>query len=154
MFDSNIVIICLYVDDMLIFSNSISCIKDTKYFLSSNFDMKDIGIGYIANTILGIKLHKIGNADVISQTHYIYKILNKFSHLHDKISLVPYNSSLKPGINKNRCVSQLEYSSVIGSLMSAMHCIRPNIAFAVSKLSRYTSCPSIEHWSVGLFKRN
>jgi hypothetical protein len=41
MFDSNIVIICLYVDDMLIFSNSISCIKDTKDFLSSHFDMKD-----------------------------------------------------------------------------------------------------------------
>jgi hypothetical protein len=34
-FDSNIVIICLYVDDMLIFSNSISCIKDTKDFLTS-----------------------------------------------------------------------------------------------------------------------
>jgi hypothetical protein len=40
MLDSNIVIICLYVYDMLIFSNSISCIKDTKDFLSSHFDMK------------------------------------------------------------------------------------------------------------------
>jgi hypothetical protein len=143
MFDSNIVIICLYVDDMLIFSNSISCIKDTKDFLSSHFDMKDMGI---ANTILGIKLHKIGNAYAISQTHYIDKVLNKFSHLHDKISRIPYNSSLKLGINKNRCVSQLEYSSIIGSLMYAMHWTRPDIAFAVGKLSRYTSCPSIEHW--------
>jgi hypothetical protein len=42
MFDSNIVIICLYVDNMLIFSNSISCIKDTKDFLTSHFDMKDM----------------------------------------------------------------------------------------------------------------
>ena len=42
MFDSNIVIICLYVDDMLILSNSIYCIKDTKDFLTSHFDMKDM----------------------------------------------------------------------------------------------------------------
>lgn len=27
-----------------------------------------------------------------------------------------------------------------------MHCIRPDIAFAVCKLSRYTSKPSVEHW--------
>jgi hypothetical protein len=99
MFDNDIVIICLYVDDMLIFSNNNFCIKDTKDFLSSShFDMKDMGV---ANTILCIKLHRIGNAYVISQTHYIDKILNKFSHLHDKIYRVPYNSSLKLGINKN-----------------------------------------------------
>jgi hypothetical protein len=40
MFDSNIVIICLYVYDMLVFSNSISYFKDTKDFLSLHFDMK------------------------------------------------------------------------------------------------------------------
>ena len=30
--------------------------------------------------------------------------------------------------------------------MYTMHCTRPDIAFAVGKLSRYPSCPSIEHW--------
>jgi hypothetical protein len=131
MFDNDVVIICLYVDDMLIFSNSSTFIKDRKNFLSSHFNMKDMGV---ANTILGIKLHRIGNSYAISQTHYIDKILNTFTHLQDKISRVPYNSCLKFGINKNRCVSQLEYSSVIGSLMNAMHCTRPHIAFAVIAL--------------------
>jgi hypothetical protein len=100
----------------------------------------------VANTILGIKLLRIGNAYAIYETHYIDKILNQFSHLHDKISHVPHNLSLKLGINKNRCVSQLEFSNVIGSLMYAMHCTRPDIAFAVGKLSKYTSCLGIEHW--------
>jgi len=142
MFHNDVVIICLYVNEMLIFSNNSFCIKDTKYFLS-HFDMKDTGV---ANTILGIKLYRIGNAYAISQTHYIDKILNKFSHFHDKISRVPYNSSLKLRINKNRCVLQLEYSSVIGSLMYAMHCTCLDIAFVVGKLSRYKSCPGVEHW--------
>ena len=30
--------------------------------------------------------------------------------------------------------------------MYAMHCTRPDIAFAVFKMSRFTSNPSVEHW--------
>ncbi|GJY49268.1 hypothetical protein Tco_0439224, partial [Tanacetum coccineum] len=35
---------------------------------------------------------------------------------------------------------------VIGCLMYAITCTRPDIAFAVGKLSRYTSNPSTQHW--------
>ena len=31
-------------------------------------------------------------------------------------------------------------------MMYAMHYIRPDVAFAINRLSRYTSSPSIEHW--------
>ena len=30
--------------------------------------------------------------------------------------------------------------------MYAMHCTRPNIMFIISKLSRYTHNPSVDHW--------
>ena len=43
-------------------------------------------------------------------------------------------------------MSQLEYSRAIGCLMYAMTSTRPDIAFAVGKLSRYTSNPSSSHW--------
>nr|GEW53691.1 zinc finger, CCHC-type [Tanacetum cinerariifolium] len=43
-------------------------------------------------------------------------------------------------------VSQLEYSRAIGCLMYAMISTRPDIAFVVGKLSRYTSNPSALHW--------
>nr|GFB34246.1 zinc finger, CCHC-type [Tanacetum cinerariifolium] len=48
--------------------------------------------------------------------------------------------------NKGTLVSQLEYSRAIGCLMYAMINTRPDIAFAVGKLSRYTSNPSALHW--------
>jgi hypothetical protein len=35
------VILCLYVDDILIFRSNINMIKEVKDFLSSNFEMKD-----------------------------------------------------------------------------------------------------------------
>ncbi|GJZ64806.1 hypothetical protein Tco_0621502 [Tanacetum coccineum] len=47
---------------------------------------------------------------------------------------------------KLSAISQLEYSKVIGCLMYAMTCTRPDIAFVVGKLSRYTSNPSTLYW--------
>jgi hypothetical protein len=47
------VILCLYVDDILILGTSLDVIKETKYFLSNNFEMKDLGE---ADVILNIKL--------------------------------------------------------------------------------------------------
>ena len=40
--DNGCVILCLYVDDILIFGSNMYFIKDVKSFLSSNFDMKDL----------------------------------------------------------------------------------------------------------------
>ncbi|GJV93709.1 zinc finger, CCHC-type containing protein [Tanacetum coccineum] len=48
--------------------------------------------------------------------------------------------------NKGPAISQLEYSRVIGCLMYAMTCTRPDIAFVVGKMSRYTSNPGTQHW--------
>nr|GEX06130.1 hypothetical protein [Tanacetum cinerariifolium] len=48
--------------------------------------------------------------------------------------------------NNGQVVSQLEYSMVIGCLMYSMTCTRPDIAFAVDKLSRYISNLSTQHW--------
>ncbi|XP_074301254.1 secreted RxLR effector protein 161-like [Silene latifolia] len=48
--------------------------------------------------------------------------------------------------NTGDAISQLEYSQVIGCLMYAMTSVRPDIAYPVGKLSRYTSNPSTHHW--------
>nr|GEW63236.1 zinc finger, CCHC-type [Tanacetum cinerariifolium] len=43
-------------------------------------------------------------------------------------------------------VDQLEYSRAIGCLMYAMTSTRPDIAYVVGRLSRFTSNPSRHHW--------
>ena len=55
------VIRCLYVDDILIFGNNINVIKEVKDFLSSNFEMKDLGE---VDIILNIKLLREENCGV------------------------------------------------------------------------------------------
>ncbi|GKC94676.1 zinc finger, CCHC-type containing protein [Tanacetum coccineum] len=96
------VIICLYVDEMLIFGTNQVQVDLTKEFLSSRFSIKDMG-----------------EADVI-------------------LVSTPMDTCQKLMPNNGQAVSQLKYSRVIGCLMYAMSCTRPDIAFAVGKLSRYT----------------
>ncbi|GKG11030.1 hypothetical protein Tco_0342430, partial [Tanacetum coccineum] len=59
------------------------------------------------------------------------------------VSTMDTSEKLMP--NNGQAVSQLEYSRVIGCLMYAMTYTGPGIAFAVGKLSRYTSNPSNHH---------
>ena len=64
------VILCLYVDDILIFGTNIDVINEVKSFLSKSFDMKDLGE---ADVILNIKLIKVENGITLSQSHYVEK---------------------------------------------------------------------------------
>ena len=43
-------------------------------------------------------------------------------------------------------MSRVPYSSAVGSLMYAMICTRPDLAYAVSMVSRYMANPGKEHW--------
>ena len=45
-------------------------------------------------------------------------------------------------------MSHVPYASVVGSLMYAMVCTRPDIAHVVGVLSRYMSKPGKEHWTI------
>ncbi|GKC52231.1 zinc finger, CCHC-type containing protein [Tanacetum coccineum] len=139
------VIICLYVDDILIFGTDQVQVDLTKEFLSSRFSMKDMGED---DLILGIRIKHESNGIAISQSHYIEKVLKKFNYFDCTPVSTPIDTSEKLMPNNGQTISQLEYSRVIGCLMYAMNCTRPNIAFAVGKLSRYTSNPSTQHWQV------
>ena len=118
-------------------------VKDAKKYLSSQFKMKDLNE---VDTILGIKVRKHSGGFSLCQSHYIEKVLTKFKHLNIKEANTPYDVSSKLVENSCGAVAQIEYASAIGSLMYAMHGTRPDIAFSVCKLSRFTINPSIDHW--------
>nr|AAL31082.1 putative polyprotein [Oryza sativa Japonica Group] len=137
------VILCLYVDDVLIFGTNLEVINEVKSFLSQNFDMKDLGV---VDVILNIKLIRGENGITLLQSHYVEKILNRFGYIDSKPSPTPYDPSLLLRKNKRIARNQLEYSQIIGSLMYLASATRLDISFAVSKLSRFTSNPGDDHW--------
>nr|GFA64290.1 zinc finger, CCHC-type [Tanacetum cinerariifolium] len=115
----------------------------TKEFLSSRFFMKDMGE---ADVILGIRIKHHSNGIAISQSHYIEKVLKKFNYSDCTPVSTPLDTCEKLMPNRGLVLSQLKYSRVIGCLMYGMTCTRPDIAFPVGKLSRYTSNPGTQHW--------
>ena len=142
--DKGYVIICLYVDDMLIIDSNIEMIKTTKKMLNSKFDMKDMGV---ADVILGIKIFKTSEGYTLSQSHYVEKILSKFGKHDNCPAMTPIDQNLNLFKNTGKGISQLEYSQIIGSLMYLMNCSRPDLAYVVNRLSRYTSNPRKSHWT-------
>ncbi|GKE53896.1 zinc finger, CCHC-type containing protein, partial [Tanacetum coccineum] len=111
----------------------------------NKFSMKDMGE---ADVILGIRIKHKSNGIAISQSYYIEKVLKKFNYFDCTLvsTLMDASEKLIPMPNNGQAVSQLEYSRVIGCLMYAMTCTKPDIDFAVDKLSRYTSNPGTQHW--------
>ena len=73
------VIVCLYVDDMLIMSKEIDNINATKRMLSNKFDMKGLGV---SDLILGVRIIKTPQGLALSKSHYIEKVLDKFNYLN------------------------------------------------------------------------
>ena len=137
------VIVCLYVDDMLILGSNNYIITTTKKILFSKFNMKDLGV---VDVILGIKISRTSDGLILSQSHYIEKLLDKFDKDESNIARTPVDINLHLAKNIGQSISQLEYSRIIGILMYVMNCTRPDIAYSVSKLSRYTSNPGVDHW--------
>jgi hypothetical protein len=142
---SESVILCLYVDDILIFGTNIDAINEVKSFLSKSFDMKDLGE---TNVILNIKLIKDESGITLLQSHYVEKVLSRFGFVDSKPSPTPYDPSVTLRKNKKIARDQLRYSQIIGLLVYLASTTRPDISFAVSKLSRYMSNQSDDHWHV------
>jgi hypothetical protein len=137
------IILVLYVDDILLASSDKRMLHETKGFLSSNFDMKDLGE---ASYVLGIEIHRDRAKGVLglSQKAYIEKMLKRFNMNKSKATPVPLAKGDK--FNEAQCPkNQLEsdemkdipYASAVGSLMYAQVCTRPDLAFATGMFGRY-----------------
>ena len=119
-------------------------VHSTKRFLASQFDMKDMGE---AKVILGVKITRMSDNIMLSQEHYVEKILKKFGHFDAKPVSTPYDANTHLMKNRGDLVGQYEYAQIIGRLMHLMNFSRPDIVYAVCRLRRYTHNPKNDHWN-------
>ena len=81
------------------------------------------------------------------------KVLERFKSLHAKSTPISLGGHLdlirsKVPLSKDESDAMLNipYYATVGSVMYAMICTRPGLAFAISVLSRYMFGPSEKHW--------
>ncbi|PIL22311.1 hypothetical protein GSI_14999 [Ganoderma sinense ZZ0214-1] len=149
---NSITIVVLYVDDLLLFSNDKNHIKTVKRMLSRQYKMTDLGA---VERFLGLHFHRDCSQRVIDidQEEYIQSVLEHFQ----MADCNPSNTPLPSGavlVNYDGTASDADrkrYQSLIGSLMYAMLGTRPDISFAITRLSRYLSNPSPDHWNYALY---
>ena len=120
--------------------------------MSSQFNMKDLGE---ANFILGIKHWRDCKNRMLglSQVGYINKVLEWFSMQNSKEWLLPFRHGVPQSDNQRpktlkeeNMMRQIFYAFVVGSLMYAIFCTRPDICYSISMVNRYQSNPRPKHW--------
>jgi len=110
--------------------------------------MTDLGE---VRSILGINIqrNRIERTISIDQTAYIENILHRFRMSDCKPVKTPVDPNVKLTKNIGNIQDELKklYQQAIGSLMYAMLGTRPDIAYAVSLVSRYCANPDNAHWT-------
>jgi len=114
--------------------------------------MKDLGE---AKKILGMEITRDrGSARLwLSQENYVLKMLERFNMVEVRLVTTPLTGHFK--LSLKQCPQLLKeeeemfrvlYASAVGSFMYAIICTRPDLAYAVSIVSRFMSNAGKQHW--------
>lgn len=134
----DIMIVCLYVDDMIFTGNNSDMYKDFKKAMTKEFEMTDIGE---MSFFLGVEVKQMRDIIFMSQKKYAEQLLRKFRMQDCKPVATPTEPSMKLSVNsKSEPVNPTFFKSVIGSLRY-LTISRPNIMYAVGVVNRFMEKP-------------
>ncbi|GJS22807.1 putative RNA-directed DNA polymerase [Tanacetum coccineum] len=149
---SNFIILVLYVNDILLSSNNIELLHESKCFLYRNFGMKDLGE---ASYVIRIEIQrdqangKLG----LSQKAYIERVLNRFNMQHCSPTVTPvikgdvFRSHQYPKTKvEYEEMKRIPYAFIVGSLTYSQVCTRPNIVYICGMLGRFQSNLGLLDW--------
>ena len=147
--DQGTITLFLYVDDLLLFGSDLKLLEQVKGMLSKKFKMKDLGeVSYY----LGMQVSRNDKGIFVSQQRYIEVMLEKYglSDANPVETPLPHKFNVHAH-DVDRVVSGdkvKEYQSMVGSLMYASTTTHPEIAYAVSQLSKVQASPRLYHLKV------
>ena len=130
---SKVIFLIMYVNDILLTSNDLRLLNETKKFLSSNFEMKDMGeVSYVIR--IKIFWNRSQGLLGLSQKAYINKVLERFRMEKCSASPIPIQKGDKfslaqcpRNVLEQKQMEAILYASVVRSIMYAQICTRPDI---------------------------
>ena len=142
--DKTKTIIAVYVDDLIILSDSDSEMDNIKYALAQRFRMKDLGPLHYC---LGISIEQGDGQVAIHQKQYIQSILHRFGLEEANTVATPADVNVKlcKDDTTSNAVDPKLYQAMVGCLLYAAIATRPDICQAVGAVSKYNSEPSEAH---------
>ena len=146
--DGGILIVLVWVDDVLLFGNTLEPINEFKAELNSKFPITDKGeVEYF----LGVEIKRDleTGSITLSQEKFINEILTEFE-IDEKMK------AWTPGTTtKQKCSDdgddihkwdQMRYQQLIGKLNYLSVFTRPDLAYTISRLSQHLRAPTVTNW--------
>lgn len=144
--DGNFFGVVIYVDDILVASSHEGMINQFKDFIAGHFKFKDLGT---PKYFLGIEIARNDNGIFICQHKYALDLVTDVGLLGCKPASTPMDSTRSLAVDAGEPIADPTiYRRLIGRLVYL--CItRPDIIFAVNKLSQFLSKPCFDHMAAG-----
>ena len=152
--DSALVIIVVHVDDFTIASSKQELIDELKMCIKEFVEITDMGE---LHWLLGIEVKRDQEAHTIllSQHSYIDSIVRHFGFEDLKPITTPMDPNAKLSTAQNPSTSaqyaamqNVPYHEAAGVLMYVMLGTCPDISYAVTTVSKFSSNPGMAHWDV------
>ena len=146
--NDGIIYICFYVDDILL-AGSRKGVDLIKKLLNGKFPIKDLGE---PRQFTGIALQRLDKHSIrLSQPSFTRNLLQKFNMQDCKPATTPAAAERLVAISQSEqeraAMKKVPYRSAIGSLLWLTTTTRPDIAFAVGQVARFSHEPAQAHWT-------
>ena len=135
------IIVLIWVDDLIIAASSHELLDTLKVSLAQSFKMKDLGK---LSHFLGINFTVSDSKVFMSQENYLTRVLERFNMLDCNPKSLPCDASVLSETTSSSTLLEDDklYRQIVGSLIYAMSCTRPDLCYVVGKLSQKLSKPT------------
>lgn len=143
----------VYVDDITISAPTDAEADRIVAEVAEHFELRDLGHSHF---LLGIEItrDRSKRSLSLSQRQYIIDMLANYGFS----GCTPVQTPMEPGLHLTQDMrpntdaeraemSEVPYINAVGALIYLSTCIRPDIAYTVSQLGRFSSNPGKQHWA-------
>lgn len=136
----------MYVDDILVFAKEEKDIERTRKHLIGLHPMKDSGL---VMQILGIRVKWKDDGSIeLDQEKYVKQLLQEFGVVDSKSKPTPTCKTISAEDGKDQSLSTRDHKyfrRIVGRIMFLSTGTRPDVSFAVSRISQHLASSNQEH---------
>jgi hypothetical protein len=144
------IVTIVYVDNVLFLGPNKKDLLQAKEEFMKKWEYRDLGE---AKEFLHMRIQCRDSKIYLNQVTYLHKVLQRFKLKNANLvhTLLPEGYQPSPNTSSASATFCLQFQQVIGSLLYIMLGTRPDIAFAMTKLSQHAANPSEDHLSRALY---
>jgi hypothetical protein len=134
-------LLLIWVDDIIVSASNRCLLDKVKELLKRRFKMTDLGQ---LKWFLGIQFIHDDGVIKMNQTQYLTKLLKRYQMDNCKPRSTPCELKLNCDVDIDETSDCNNYREIVGSLIYAMTCTRPDLCYVVTTLSQHLAKPNKE----------